>query len=52
MLMFLTTTCTIFNVPFVYSNAGVVMDYYGSAKAEPRWCPGYAGFATVCPGFQ
>ena len=28
----------ILNVPFVYS--GEVRDYYGSAKAEPRWLSG------------
>ena len=50
--IFLTTTYMIFNVPFAYSNAGVVTDYYGSAKAEPWWCPGYASIATVCPRFQ
>ena len=52
-LMFLTTTYMymIFNVPFGTLTSGVyiVTDYCGSAKTEPRWCPGYAGIATVCP---
>ena len=35
--MFLITTCMICNVPFVYSNAGIVTYYYGSAKAESQY---------------
>ena len=49
--MLLITTCMACNVPFVYSNAGVVMEYYGSAKAEPRICRYCHGIATVWSGF-
>ena len=37
----------IFNVPFVYSNAGVVTYCCGRANMDPRWCPGYTGIATI-----
>ena len=33
------------------SNAGVFTDYYGSAKVESRWCPGYADIATLLHRF-